>query len=125
MWAKALKLLDHSERLHRQFFHLNRRSERGSIWEPPIDVFESDQALTVLIALPGVSPLQVEVLVDGGALFVVGERPLTTSAGAVIRRLEIPYGRFERRIDLPPGHFEIREQTLVNGSLRLSLRKLV
>jgi HSP20 family protein len=42
----------------------------------------------------------------------------------VIRRLEIPYGRFERRIDLPPGRFEIGRRDLTDGCLTLTLRKL-
>jgi hypothetical protein len=42
----------------------------------------------------------------------------------MIRRLEIPYGRFERRIDLPRGRFEIEERVLEHGCLRLILRKL-
>lgn len=117
-------LLEQSEQLQRQFFHLSRRGARGPSWEPPVDVFESDRVLMVLVALPGVSPEGLEVVVDGGALYVIGERPMPVSAGAVIRRLEIPYGYFERRIDLPTGHFEISERTLVNGSLRLILRKL-
>lgn len=124
MWARAVELLEQSERLHRQFFHLGRSTARGPSWEPPVDLFESDRALTIIVALPGVSPAQVEVIVDGGVLYVIGERPLPVAAGAVIRRLEIPYGRFERRIDLPPGHFEIGERAVVNGSLRLTLRKL-
>lgn len=124
MWSQALKILEQSDRLHRQFFHLGRRGARGPTWEPPIDVFESAHALIVLVALPGVSPAEVEVVVDGGALYVIGERQMRISDGITIRRMEIPYGRFERRIDLPAGHFEIAEQVLANGSLRLTLNKL-
>ena len=99
MWARAVELLEQSDRLHRQFFHLGRSTARGPSWEPPVDLFESDRDLTIIVALPGVSPAQVEVVVDGGVLYVIGERPLPVAAGAVIRRLEIPYGRFERRIN--------------------------
>jgi HSP20 family molecular chaperone IbpA len=42
----------------------------------------------------------------------------------VIRRLEIPYGRFERRIELPAGRFEIGRRDLADGCLLLTLRKL-
>lgn len=59
--------------------------------------------MTVLVALPGVAPDQVQVLIEGATLTVVGERPLPAPAEAHIRRIEIPYGRFERRIALPPG----------------------
>lgn len=125
MLARALELIEQSNRLHRQFFHLGRSKARGPSWEPPVDVIESGRTLTILVALPGVSPDEVEVVIDDGALYVVGERRFPVTGNAVIRRLEIPYGRFERRIDLPPGHFEIGERVLTNGSLRLRLHKLV
>ena len=123
MWSRALKLLEQSERLQRQFFHLGASDARGPSWEPPVDMFETAGALTILVALPGVTSAQVEVVIDGGVLYVIGERAVPVAPGATIRRLEIPYGRFERRIDLPVGHFEISERVLSNGSLRLGLRK--
>ncbi|MBS1169696.1 MAG: Hsp20/alpha crystallin family protein [Burkholderiaceae bacterium] len=124
MWARALEMMERSDRLYRQFFHPGRRNERGPTWEPPADVFETSRALKILVALPGVNPDEVEIVIDGSTLYVVGERPMPASPGVAIRRLEIPYGRFERRIDLPPGHFDIGERTLANGCLRLVLRKL-
>lgn len=124
MWAKALQMMEQSERLHRQFFQIVKSRERGPTWEPPADIFESERSLTILIALPGVSPPEVEIVVDGGTLYVVGERPMPVTESAVIRRLEIPYGRFERRINLPHGHYEIAERSLANGCLRLTLQKL-
>jgi HSP20 family molecular chaperone IbpA len=59
-------------------------------------------------------------------LIVTGLRPMPgqASRSAVIRRLEIPYGRFERRIELPAGRFEIGRRDLANGCLKLTLRKL-
>jgi HSP20 family molecular chaperone IbpA len=124
MLAQALMLIEESDRLRRQSFHLGKAKARGPSWEPPVDMFESPGAITILMALPGVSPSEVEVVVDEGGLFVVGERQLPVAENAVIRRLEIPYGRFERHIDLPSGHFEISERVLANGSLRLTLKKL-
>ena len=49
MWADACAAMDRAERLRRQFFHHGQ-----SRWEAPIDVFETDEALTILVALPGV-----------------------------------------------------------------------
>lgn len=123
IWADALAMLEQAGRLHRQFFQLGSQHAGGPTWEPPVDVFETDGEVAVLVALPGVAPDQVSVVVDGGALFVVGERPLPAPALSTLRRLEIPYGRFERRIDLPPGRFEIGERALVDGCLRIVLRK--
>lgn len=125
MWADAVTMLEQADRMHRQFFRLSQSRASGPTWEPPVDIFETNRELSVLVALPGVAPDQVNVVIDGNTLLIVGARPLPAPATAQIRRIEIPYGRFERRIDLPAGHFEIRESTLVNGCLLLSLLKLV
>jgi HSP20 family molecular chaperone IbpA len=124
MLAEALQLLQQADRLHRQFFELRPARIGGACWEPPIDVFETEHELLILVALLGVTPAKVEVLIDGDSLLVIGERPMPAPAGAAIHRLEIPYGRFERRIGLPAGRFEIGERDLVNGCLLLKLRKL-
>lgn len=124
MWAEALAILEEAERTHRQYFRLIGTQTRGPVWEPPVDVFEADRELLIVIALPGVTPDSVRVIIDGGGLLVTGERPVPGSTRAEIRRLEIPYGRFERYIDLPPGLFEVARRDLVNGCLLLSLHKL-
>jgi len=124
MWADAINMLEEADRLHRQFFQLSPGAAHGPTWEPPVDLFESGRQISLHIALPGVAPDQVQVVIDGATVVVVGERHLPAPAGAHIRRIEIPYGRFERRIGLPPGRFEIRESTLVHGCLLLALWRL-
>lgn len=122
MWADAVALLDRADRLHRQFFEVS--SVRRAGWEPPVDVFETDHALWVVVALPGVNGDQVELAIRGGDLVVAGVRTLPRELrGAVIHRLELPAGRFERRIELPPGHYELVERRFGEGCLSLGLRK--
>ncbi len=126
MWHEALELLKDASRLQRQFFH-QAGGGAGVRWEPPVDVYENAEegAYWILVALPGVDPQQVEVLVQGGMLVVHGERPLPVeSRRAAIRRLEIPYGRFERRIEMPPGEFELAAKHLENGCLLIGLRRV-
>jgi HSP20 family protein len=56
---------------------------------------------------------------------VRGERELPVIPGpAVIRRMELPHGRFERRIRLPAGRYEFAERGFQDGCLQLVLRKL-
>jgi HSP20 family molecular chaperone IbpA len=88
-------------------------------------VFEDEADLSLVIALPGVAPDNVKIVVEGGTLTVTGERPLPhESRGALIHRVEIPHGRFERRFVLPRGRFELRARELRDGCLTLKLRKL-
>ena len=119
MWADACAAMERAERLRRQFFHHGR-----PYWEAPIDVFETDDALTILIALPGVALDSISVTLNTGTLVVRGERPLPLELQhARILRMEIPYGNFERRIELPPVPFEISARHLADGCLMLRLRK--
>lgn len=122
MWAQACDLLDEAQRMHRQFFRLSPRAQAA--WEPPVDVYEDEREVAIVVALPGVTADNVEVAVDAGALAVRAERPLPfRGSRRAIRRLEIPYGTFERRIPLPAGRLEVLAHELRNGCLVVHLRK--
>jgi HSP20 family protein len=119
MWANACAAMERAERLRRQFFHHGHPH-----WEAPIDVFETDDALNILIALPGVELDSISVTLNTGVLVVSGARPLPAELrNARILRMEIPYGHFERRIELPPVPFRISGRHLANGCLMLRLEK--
>lgn len=124
MWAEALELLQDAERLQRQFFQVGAL-HGAPCWEPPVDLYENGNELWLLVALPGVTPQQLEVVLTPSLIIVRGERSLpTNSRRAAIHRLEIPYGRFERRVSLPPGRFELVDRRLEHGCLVLELRRL-
>lgn len=118
-------MLEQAERLHRQFFRPSRTRGVRVAWEPPVDVFEDDGTYTIVVALPGVTPECVEVLLDSSSIVVraICEMSLGLNARA-IRRLEIPHGHFERRIQLPAMRFELEQRKMVNGCLILNLRKV-
>jgi HSP20 family molecular chaperone IbpA len=124
MWAEACEILDRADRLHRQFFRPVVMNVKRPTWEPPVDIYETRHEFKIMIALPGVAPEHLSVILEGDYLIITGQRHLPDSAQAHIRRLEIPYGRFERRIDLPAGRFEIGTREFVNGCLLISLRKI-
>ncbi len=124
MWEQAFDLLDRADRLQRHFFRLGADRAKGPCWEPPIDVLETERKLMIVVALPGVAPDQLEIIVGDDGLSIAGERAVHLPAQAAIRRLEIPYGRFERRINLPQGRYEIEERALEHGCLRVILRKI-
>lgn len=124
MWAEAFEMLERADRLHRQFFAPAVGGPAGGAWQPPIDVFESESEICIVAALPGVEPEEAEIIVEPGAIVVRGVRRLSPEARDAIRRLEIPYGRFERRIGLAPGRYEIGRRAFKNGCLILGLRKL-
>lgn len=124
MLAEAVDLLDDADRLQRQFFRI-APARGGPCWEPPVDVINNGDRLTLLVALPGVPPGQFEVRVEDQAIVVRGERSIGASVGTgAIVRLEIPYGRFERRIVLGPGRYKLTNMLLEHGCLRINLEPL-
>ena len=44
-------------------------------WDPPLNVVQTDDGLTVFAALAGVDPASVEVRVEDGLLVIEGDRP--------------------------------------------------
>lgn len=124
IWAEAMELLQSTERLQRRMFVVGTMRTLPS-WEPAVDLYEQEDELHLLVALPGVSARHLEVLVEGGAIVVRGQRPIPNGLRrAEIHRLEIPYGHFERRITLPPGNFGLAKQLLEDGCLALVLRRV-
>ena len=123
MWGQACELIAQAERMQRQFFRL-ASSARAQVWEPPVDVFEDEREVVIVVAMPGVAAERVEVSAEPGVLVVRGERSLPfATTRQVVRHLEIPYGFFERRIPLPDVHFELGAPQLADGCLVLRLRK--
>ncbi|MBD3336240.1 MAG: Hsp20 family protein [Candidatus Eisenbacteria bacterium] len=124
MWLEAFESLERAERMHRKFFELAASPGLGPVWEPPVDFFETEEELCILVALPGVREDRIKVGIHDGSLVISGGRSLPMECrAATIHRLEIPYGRFERIIPLPPGRFELKERRVEDGCLLLNLRK--
>lgn len=124
MWSDACELLTRAERLHRQAFQPVRPVSRQQIWEPPVDILETDSDVLILVALPGVVAERVEAVIQGADLFIAGTRVFPqVLQTATIHRLELPQGRFERRVRLPVGHYSSVHRDMVNGCLQITLRK--
>ncbi len=120
MWVDALAAVARAERLRREFFH-----PASPGWEPPVDLLETDEGLILVVALPGVRAADVDLVIGGGEIGVIGNRRLPAVRGpARIHRMELPHGRFERRVALPPGAYELVRRDLADGCLTVVLRKL-
>jgi HSP20 family protein len=125
MWAEACAVIERADRLHRQFFRPGFVPVQPANWEPPVDMFETEAGLLIVVALPGVEPSDTEISIERDILRIAGLRRLPpVMRRAAIYRLEIPHGRFERSIRLPAGGFDVEQSALANGCLFLSLAKL-
>jgi HSP20 family protein len=124
MWSEACAMLARAERLHSEFFRPSGLASRVPTWEPPVDVFETERAVVVLVALPGVNPDRVEASIEGSELVFSGHRVFPAEmVTAVIHRLELPQGRFERRVRLPAGRYDAVHRSAADGCLIITLQK--
>jgi HSP20 family protein len=124
IWGEALEMMERADRLHRQFFLPGHHRNQSPTWEPPVDIFETESEFAIFVALPGVKAEHLDITIEGATVIVRGQRAIPASKSAAIRRLEIPYGRFERRIELPAGQFRVGQRSLQDGCLVLTLTKL-
>jgi HSP20 family molecular chaperone IbpA len=124
MWVEACAVLDRAERLQRQFLRYVGPGVDAAVWEPPVDIQETDDGLILLFALPGVAPEEISLTLEPMELILSARRPLKLAhADAVIRRLEIPHGRFFRRIPLRGVPLKLAASRYENGCLEVRLTK--
>jgi len=110
MWLRAVELADEAERLQRRFLRYIGPGTDAVYWEPPVDIHETADGLILFFALPGVA-LTVSAL----------RRVRLAERGALIRRLEIPHGRFVREIALSGPALRIADSHYANGCLEVRL----
>jgi HSP20 family molecular chaperone IbpA len=122
MWLQALELSEQAERLQRRFVRYLGPGADAVSWEPPVDIHETPDGFILLFALPGVSPEDIEVRLDRASLTVSALRRVgVAERDAVIRRLEIPHGRFVRQIALSESALQVADSRYHNGCLEVRL----
>jgi HSP20 family protein len=125
MWVEACEVLDRAERLQRQFLrYLGPAGPDAAVWEPPVDIQETADGLILLFTLPGVAPEEISLRLEPTELTVSARRPLKLAhPEAVIRRLEIPHGRFLRRIPLTGVPLTLASSRYEHGCLEVRLTR--
>jgi HSP20 family protein len=125
MWLQALELVEEAERLQKRFLRYLGPAGDAVSWEPPVDIRESEEGMVLLFALPDVAPADIDVHLEHGTLTVSAMRRLSlVHPDAVIRRLEIPHGRFVRQIDLSGSAMTIVGSECRNGCLKVRLTRV-
>lgn len=91
----------------------------GRAWNPPTDIYETDDALHVKIEVAGLREQDIEVKVNEDYLMIRGHRTDDAREGrGRFHLMEIHYGSFERVIRLPrPVDIRTIVATLQNGFL--------
>lgn len=95
-------------------------------WTPPMDIFETRDAIIIRADMAGVKKEDMEVEINSKAVRIYGKRSeLSPGQNGTYRLAEIQYGAFERILFLPaPVDTEIVNASYVNGFLQITLAKL-
>ena|SRR5438477_6939824 len=118
-----------ADEVHQIFQELGRGygpESLASECTPGIDVYETDEAMEIVVDLPGVTPDSVRLVVKGRSLLVAGEKPRRRARNeATFHLVERGYGRFARVVRLDRACDPARAQAAVRGGeLRISLPKI-
>ncbi len=111
-WDPLRDLVDLQQRVNRLFDETLSKSAgsegidavNASGWKPSTDLIEETDRYVLLADLPGVAASDVEVKIDGGMLYLRGERKRDQSVSREsYLRVERPHGRFVVKIALAPS----------------------
>ncbi|MDY7077906.1 MAG: Hsp20/alpha crystallin family protein [Chloroflexota bacterium] len=89
----------------------------------PLDVYTTPEEIVMIASLPGLTPDEVDIVIEGDTLTIRGElRPPLENVGYLFQ--ERAYGKFSRTLTLNvPVEAEKTEATFENGVLTLTLPK--
>jgi len=90
----------------------------------PVELWETDNAVGVRAALPGIRPEDVDISVVGDTVAIKAQRPAEEQANGNYYLREIQYGSYQRTFRLPVGvEADKAEARYENGMLHLRLPK--
>lgn len=94
-------------------------------WQPPVDIYETDDDVVMTVELPGLTRDEVEVTVDRNSVTISGESKVEEDITEDrFHRRERRYGRFTRRFSLPTEVESTRAgANFTNGVLRVTMPK--
>jgi HSP20 family protein len=120
---------DFSDELRQVFNDLGRLFGSESLiaeCSPPVDVYESDDALEIAADLPGVEAAAIRVVSKGDSILIAGEKVARRGRGeSSFHLVERGYGRFARVVRLPRSCDASKATaTFAHGELRVSVPKI-
>lgn len=125
-YDELTSLRESMESLFDGFF--TRRPHRAltpALWEPAVELYETDGELVMRAEMPGIDPKSVEVHVSGETLIVKAEvKAEEEQKGRNYHRRELRHGAFQRRMRLPtPVQAGLAKATFKNGILEVRVPK--
>jgi HSP20 family protein len=128
--AVPSEVSDFAEEVQRVFLELSRSVGADLLagqCSPAIDVFERDEAIEIVVDLPGVEASAVRVVAKGDTVLIVGEKTTRRPHGeSSFHLVERDFGRFARAVRVVRAcDMGSATARLVDGELRVSMPKIV
>ena len=129
-WEPFRELATLRDRMDRLFDQYSRGwgADEGlttSLWNPPVDVYETNESIVIKADLPEVAPNDVDIAVQGNTLTVRGGRKRESEIHEKdYHRVERSYGTFARSFTLPATiDADKIEANFSQGVLKINLPK--
>ena len=92
----------------------------GLVFTPEVDIFETDQAITLLADIPGVKPEKLNIDLRDNILTITGDVDRLEAADEELLVMEYETGRYYRQFTLS----EVIDQTKIDAKLNLGVLRL-
>ena len=107
----------------REIFHAVSWQVSFSGWNPPTDVFETEENLIVRVEIAGMKDADFEVAIENRILMISGHRSEPNERRAY-HQMEIRFGKFEIAVEIPvPVEIERSVAEYKDGFLVVQLPK--
>lgn len=112
------------DRLLDETFARGTESRGTGAWLLPMDAYITDDAIVIRADVPGITPEELEVTLEGDTLVIRGEIRREDANDRKYVLLERPTGKFERTLNIntPIDHDKV-EANFKDGVLTLTLPK--
>lgn len=111
----------------KEFLNCNKNfpGDASTTWQPPTDIYETENEIVVKMSVPGTKPEDIQVVLTNKILTVSGYISDTSShERTCFYQVEIRYGHFERSFHIPkPVDTENIQATYKEGFLMIVLQK--
>lgn len=120
---------DFADEVQRVFLELGRAFGADSLageCAPSVDVYETDEAIEVVVDLPGVDVHAVRILSKGGSVLIAGDKaPRRVRGESSFHLVERGYGRFARVVRLGRAcDSAVARATYRDGELQITFPKI-
>jgi HSP20 family protein len=128
-YRDMVNVRDEMNRVFNEFFGRGSQEEGAwfaGAWSPPVDIFETDEALIMKAELPGFSKDDISIELKDNTLIMKGERKRQDEVKeGNYHRMERMYGAFQRSFMLPTTveHDNVKA-SYKDGILELHLPKV-